>query len=492
MSPEKPNVLLITSDHFRGDAVHCAGADFLYTPNLDILCAEGVRFCNASASNPICVPARATITTGCHSHRATQTTANGGCIRDEETKIAEHFGHHGYETYALGKLHYVPYSNPHRLHGFKTAELCEEGRAVWQKLQGADAAPEDYHEYLHQVGWGGMQRAHGIGNNDVHAGPSPLPEEHYVDSWVATRSLHYMSEHRKKYPDKPFLMWTSFIKPHPPYDPPRPFDGFYDPREIPSPSGEPEDLADMAPSLRVRPESYGWDRMGLEQIQRSRSHYFGLITFLDKQFGRLMRALEELGLRKNTIVLFIADHGDLLGDHGIFFKSNFMRGAVHVPFIVWCPGRVPSGEMHEQLVGSEDVLPTLCDYARIPIPENIHGHSLRPELSDATCAGREFYVSETRDRGAESRMVRDRRWKYIYNELAGHEELYDTLNCPEERRNLAADHPERVKRMREYLVEWCRRTEDPFMLREDRLIKREPDYEKLTSAPHQRLGWRPY
>ena len=492
MPTSKPNVLLITADHFRGDAIHAAGAYFLHTPNLDALCAQGVRFCNASTSNPICVPARATITTGCHSHRATRTTANGGRIRDEETKLAEHFGAHGYETYALGKLHYVPYGDPHLLHGFKTAELCEEGRAVWQKLQGADVAPEHYHEYLRHVGWGGMQRAHGIGNNDVHAGPSPLPEEHYVDSWVTTRSLHHLSEHQRRHPDKPFLMWTSFIKPHPPYDPPMPYDRFYDPRAIPLPRGGPEDLEHMAPALRVRRDTYGWDRMGVEGVQYSRAHYFGLITFLDKQIGRLMRALDEHGLRQNTIVLFLADHGDLLGDYGVFFKGNFMSGSVHVPFIVSWPTRMPAGEVHDRLVGSEDVLPTLCDYTGIPLPENLHGHSLRQELGDPFNGGREYYVSETRCCAAESRMVRDRRWKYIYSELAGFEELYDMEADPYEEANVATKQPDRVARMREQLIEWCRQTEDPFMLRDEWLIKREPDYAAMTRLPHNVLGWRPY
>ena len=495
MSQRHPNVILITGDHWRGDVLHCAGADFLQTPNVDRMAAEGVRFANACASNPICVPARATFTTGNHSHICTGSKGNGGRIKDDQVKIAQHFVENGYRSYALGKLHYVPYENPRVVHGFQVAELCEEGRAVWQRLErNPDLWNEEYDDYLKSVRWGGYQRAHGIGNNDIHAGSSPLREEHYVDSWVTTRSLHWIEEHRRQHPDQPFFMWTSFIKPHPPYDPPRPFDRMYDPRDIPAPVGGPEDLQHASPALSLRPASYGWDRMGPEGFQNSRAHFYGLVSFLDKQIGRLLGYLEDNGLREDTILLLSADHGDLLGDHGIFFKSCFFNGSVRIPFIVSAPGQgVPKGEVRDHPVGTEDALPTLCDLAGVPVPDNIHGKSLRQAMSDASAHVRDYYVSETGGAPNQSMMVFDGRWKYVYSELNGVEALYNEEADPHETCNVIGENPDRAAAMREYLVNWCKEYGDDEMLDPSgNQVRTEFKPEEHMRTPKQCLGWRPY
>ena len=495
MSSQRPNVLLITGDHFRGDAMHCAGADFLHTPSFDRLAATGVRFCNASASNPICVPGRATITTGNPSHICTGSTANGGRIRDDQTKIAEHFAANGYRTYALGKLHYVPYENPRLLHGFQVAELCEEGRVTSQRAKTRpELWNEEYDEYLKTVGWGGYQRAHGIGNNDIRGGASPLPEEHYVDGWVTTRSIHYMEEHRKNHPDEPFFVWTSWIKPHSPYDPPRPFDTMYDPRQIPEPVGSAEDLPGRNPLLSVRAASYGWDRLSPQALQYSRAHYFGVMSFLDKQMGRLLEYLEETGRRDNTIIVLTADHGDCLGDHGIFFKVCFMKGAVNIPLIVSAPGQgAPQGVVRETCVGQEDVLPTFCDLAGVPVPDNILGKSLCQVMSDSSQWDRPYYVAETGGAGRQSNMVFDGTWKYIYSQMEATEELYNVKEDPGELRNLAGVDPDRAARMREVLIQWLKDTDDPNMLDANgNLTRADFDADRETTTPIQRWGLRPY
>ncbi len=491
MTQQRPNVILITGDHWRGDALACGGAGFLRTPNVDRLAASGVRFCNGSASNPICVPGRAVITTGNPSHICTGNKGNSGGILPGQPRIAAHFAAAGYRTYAMGKMHYLPYVNPRVLNGFEVAELCEEGRVTWQRLQGQpDLWREEYDEYLKTVGWGGYQRAHGIGNNDIRGGASPLPEEHYVDSWVMSRSLHHIEAHCRERPRQPFFMWTSFIKPHPPYDPPRPFDTLYDPREIPQPAGSLADLAGREPSLALRPGNYGWDRMSPQAKQYSRAHYFGLVSFLDKQVGRLLDYLDARGLRENTIVLLTADHGDCLGDHGIFFKTCFLKGSVNIPFIVSAPGQgVPAGATLETPVGQEDALPTLCDLAGVPPPAGICGKSLRGVMSGGGF-DRPYYVAET---CGQSNMVFDGTWKYIYSELEATEELYCVKDDPDEMRNLAAGDPKRVAAMREVLIQWLKDTGDEQMLGKDgRLARR-----AFNAAEHRRemsqcLGLRPY
>ena len=177
-----PNVVLIyTDDQGYADA-GCYGAMQYQTPHLDRLAAEGIRFSNAYTPDPICVPARATSTTGNYPHRCTGNKNNGGRIRDDQIKIAEFFASNGYGSYASGKLHYVPYAKPGEprlVHGFDKVQLHESGRIA--KGFGPDGSVrglEDYHDYLVDVGWGGYARAHGVGNNDIHPATSPLPAEH--------------------------------------------------------------------------------------------------------------------------------------------------------------------------------------------------------------------------------------------------------------------------------------------------------------------------
>ena len=202
------NVLLISADHMRGDALACNGNSFVKTPNLDALAESGATFRRCYTPNPICVPARASITTGNYSHVATGRKNNGGLIRDGQNKIAEVFARAGYETYALGKLHYVPYSPPAQsrlLHGFQHAELCEEGRIIKSfAAKGGRRGLEDYADYLEDVGYAGYSRAHGLGNNDLHPCPSPLPAEHYVDAWVAARTIANLEAHQSNRQDRPF------------------------------------------------------------------------------------------------------------------------------------------------------------------------------------------------------------------------------------------------------------------------------------------------
>ncbi len=465
MSASK-NVLFITADQFRADALGCYGSEVCQTPNYDRIAGEGVRFSRAFASNPICVPARATMTTGRPSHKATGIKDNEGRIRDGQPKIAELFNAAGYETYAMGKLHYLPYEAPRLVHGFKHWELTESGRLMRQSAaNGWDIGTEEYYDYLKAVGFENMYRAHGVGNNDVRAAVSPLPAEHCVDHWVGDRSIHYLEKHLAERAGTPFFMWTSFPKPHSPFDPPEPWHRKYDPREVPAPFGSPELLADRNPELRARPMRYAWDLLSPQQIQQARAHYFGLVSFQDAQVGRLLGFLQERGLLEDTVILFLADHGELLGDFGCFFKSCFMAGAEHIPLLVRAPGPVPAGAVRDVPVGTEDVLPTLCELAGIDVPDGIDGKSLVRAAAEGTPV-REVYIAQTGDAPGQCYMATDGRWKYCYSEMDATEELYDMENDPAELTNLAAEPSQasRKSELRGAVVDWCRENGDEAML----------------------------
>jgi len=489
------NILLFCGDHMRHDALACNGNPFVKTPNLDRLAAGGVNFANSFTPNPICVPARASMATGNYPHKATGIKDNGGKIRDDQAKMAEHFVQHGYDTYAIGKLHYVPYSppgQPRLLHGFQYCELCESGRAVKQfDPEGKQRGIEDFHDYLHDVGWGGYERAHMIGNNDIHPAPSPLPAEHHEEAWVATRTIAALQRHLDEKPGRPFLMWSSFAKPHSPYDPPRPWDTMYDPRDLTEPVGSLADLEGRDVELTRRPWRYGWDRVSPEAVQVARAHYFGMVSFQDHQVGRVLGFLDEAGLADNTIIAYMSDHGDLLGDFGNFFKCSFFDGSVRVPFIWRVPGVAEAGRTRRHLVGPLDLLPTLCGLTGCDLPQPVDGDDLSDILRSDDAPGREYFVSQTWDAPEQKYMVRTHEWKYVYCEEGGTEELYDVKSDPQELRNVAADNALTVERLRGLLIEWCIDNGDEQMVKDGQLVE-SPVKEDPRQFQDRIMGWRWY
>lgn len=475
---DKPNVLFIMSDQIRHDALGCNGNRTIKTPNFDRLAESGVNFKNAFTPDPICVPARACLATGFYPHKCIGSKENKGIIKKGFPLIAEEFNKRGYKTYAMGKLHYHPYMPPGRkrtTHGFKIVELSESGRILKKYDPAARLTGlEEYIDYLKTVGWGGYSRGNGLGNNDVFAAPSIIPEEHYVDKWVTDRTLHYLKKHMESY-EEPFFMFTSFPKPHSPFDPPRPYDTMYDPRDMPDPVGN----ASMLEERRVHQFhrmhiEYEWDELSPEAKKTIKAYYYGLISFQDKQVGRLLDFLEKNALRENTVVVYTGDHGEMLGDFGLYHKKQFYNGAVHIPMIISFPGKLPHSKVAEELTGLQDLLPTLMALTGIPLVTEVDGHDLA-EVMFNNRPVRDYYVSQCGNSPKQQYMVCSKDWKYIYHEDGGIEELFNIRNDPDELNNLsAAAEPgiEEVKKnMRDYLIKWCIDNEDNSMISDNELVR---------------------
>ena len=491
----RPNILFMMADQLRADALGCYGNEVCRTPNLDALAAGGTLFANAFTPNPICVPARASITTGNYSHRATGRKNNSGCIRDDQPRLAEHFAAAGYDTYACGKLHYVPYAAPDRprlVHGFGVWDSCESGRIVRQfDPQNTRRGLEDYIDYLADVGWGGFSRAHGVGNNDVRPCPSPVPAAHHVDHWVADRTIARLHEHAERRSGRPFLLFGSFPKPHSPYDPPREYAFRYDPRDVPPPAGDESLLGDRCPTLARTRITHAHESLSPEARLVIKAYYYGLVTFQDAQVGRVLSALDDLGLAEDTIVVYTADHGDLMGDFGTYFKSNFLEGSVRVPLLVRAP-QLPAGR-REQLVGLQDLLPTLAGLSGCPLDADIHGMDLTGIVGDASAAGRPLYYSQCGDAPRQSAMVTDGRWKYIYSQEGPTEELYDLAEDPAELRNLASEGGgASLGPWRDRLMAEARAVGDTGLIGLGGLVRAELDREAIGALPVGGMGWRWY
>ena len=482
----------------RWDVLGCNGADHIKTPNFDRLAKSSVNFSCAYSGNPVCVPARGIMATGRYSHRCMDPIAlnrNGGRIMPENIHIADLLHNHGYSTYGIGKAHCMPYkTNP----GFDIFEIAEEGRLEMTRQQNLDAGKEyeqreDYFEYLEKVGYGGMQRAHCIGNNDPRAGEAPMPDEHYVDTWATTRSLELLDKHLTEKSDKPFYLQLGFVKPHAPYDPPAPYNKMYDPREIPPPWGSVKDIEGRNPNMAAFPPNYMIDRMDDMAIQYSRAHYFGLITYLDAQVGRVLDFIDKNGIADDTIILFTADHGDNIGDHGLFFKTFFTEGSAHIPLLVSIPGKTNGGAC-DRPVGQEDIMPTICDELDIDIPNEVDGASLLPLVAEPKAEhAKPFAVSQFDSGDNMSMMFREQRYKYCYVRFNATEEMYDMVEDPHEIVNLAtnAKYADELLRIRTAANQWCvENNHDPIIMENGKIGRVEYLLENHLKAPDKVMGVR--
>ncbi|MFP4057685.1 MAG: sulfatase [Candidatus Brocadiia bacterium] len=491
----KPNLLLFCADQLRADALGCYGNEVCQTPHLDALAADGVLFENALTPNPICVPARAAITTGNYPHRATSTKRNGGRIRDDQPRLAAHFAAHGYATYACGKLHYVPYAPPEEprlLHGFQHCDLTESGRiAARYDPTGTRRGLEDYLDHLADAGWPGFSRAHGAGNNDVRPCPTPLPPELHVDRWVADRAIARLREHVARSPDQPFLLWCSFPKPHAPLDPPYAYVERYDVRRVPPPAGDETMLEDRNPTMAETRVTHGLDSLSPAARRVIKMYYYALITHQDEQVGRVLAALEASGAADDTIVVFTADHGDLMGDFGAYFKCSFLRGSEHVPLLFKGPG-IRAGQRRAQLAGLQDILPTLAGLTACPLDHPVHGHDLALCLQDPEAPLRPLFYAQCLDPPRQLAMVFDGRWKYCYAQQGPTEELYDLAEDPHETTNLAAG-PGReglLRPWRDRLVAEARSLGDAALLDGAGLAAEPMDRQAIARLPVRGMGWR--
>jgi arylsulfatase len=485
---DRPNILLIMSDQHRGDTLGCAGHPCVRTPHLDRLAGQGAFFRNAFSPMPVCVPARYSVITGCVP-LAWGSRSNGGIIPAHVPTLPAILRGHGYRSALMGKAHYTaPPEECRRTgipgfrwnYGFDEVLFAEEGRQ-WRD-------GDDYEAYLKGVGWHGWQRAHGIGNNDVRTSPSPLPLEHYQTVWATDESIRWLQRHGRT---EPFFLMTSYVKPHAPYDPPEPYDKMYNPLHVPAPIGGPVDLKDLSPAYELERRAYGWHTLPDEAHLRARAFYYGNVTLIDDQVGRLLATLDELGLADDTIVAFVSDHGDLLGDHGLYFKGLFFRESWHIPLIVKAPGNpVRSGGLN-RLVSLQDLMPTLLSLAGMPIPRGVHGQDLTgdPEQGPDIIFG--SYASHSHG----LHCARTARWQYVFHEAGGFEELYDIVADPDERHNRIGlvESREVSRDLRRRTAAWLGRLGDRESLDASGDLKAGP-VPQIIDPPMTKLplGLRPY
>jgi arylsulfatase len=457
MDPEKPNILLISSDHHRGDCLSSSGHPAVMTPQLDQLSFEGIRFTCAYSTCPACIPARQMIMTGRDSY------GFGLHKYVEETEISPHhptmqslLTASGYQTQAIGKMHLFP---QRCRYGFENMILCEEGR----RLEGMRR--DDYEWYLEENGFSGMAWAHGIGNNQAAARIWHLPEEVHSSNWITREGCKFLE---RKDPRKPFFLWISYTKPHPPYVPPSAYWEMYRNRKIPEPAkGRWLDESPIPLSILDNWSGRNVDLVDRQERENVMRAYYGLITQIDNQIGFFLGDLRERGLLDNTFIMYFSDHGDLMWDHGGMFKAALYEGSARVPLIVrphagfsWKRYGIQSGESFSCPVALYDIMPTLLEIAGAEIPVDIEGISLFSKNK------REFLFGDYNG----DHFVTDGRMKYLWHRAGGVEQLFDLENDPKEECNL--ENSEKRKSFRKLLLQFLK-DKDPIAEGDD-----------LLSIPH--------
>lgn len=403
MPRSRPNLLLIMCDQLRFDALRAAGNEHIQTPNLDRLCAEGVRFAYGYTESPVCVSARAICMTGQLPLR-TGIFDNGYPLPTEYPTLMSRLRKAGYFTQAVGKMHFSPVREHH---GFDRMWLSEEvPRHV------------EHDEFLQSVlaaGYGHVEEPHGI-RHELYYVPqiSQLPEHLHTTAWTAQRTIDFIAE--RAHENTPFFCWTSFIKPHPPFDPPSPWHRLYRSTDMPLPVRSKNEIAWHTWFQRSQNRSKWMDLFPDDNLLRSmKAYYYACVSFVDSWVGEILTALADTRQRENTVIMFVADHGEFLGDHYAFGKRNYHEPACHIPYIISWSGTLPEGAVREHLVGLQDITPTLLRAAGIEDDcPKFDGMSLLAAAGDEAAPGRPYLFGQIKEENLGMYCAMNEEWKYVY------------------------------------------------------------------------------
>ncbi|MDQ6423483.1 arylsulfatase [Paenibacillus sp. LHD-117] len=451
----KPNILLLSVDQMRADCLSVLGHPLVETPNLDRLARGGTLFRNAYSAVPTCVAARTALMTGMSQRSHGRVGYRDSVPWSFEHTIAGELAVAGYHTQCVGKMHIYP---ARHLCGFHNVVL-HDGYLHHNRGKHNNTADvhfdqvDDYLTWLRQTAGAHLDITdNGLDcNASTIARPWHLAEELHPTNWTVTQSIDFL---RRRDPSKPFFLYTSFVRPHSPLDPPQAYLDMYDGLDFPDcPIGDWVDL-DAAERQDHDPTT-AFARIPKRRLNRAQAAYYALITHIDAQIGRLLNALQEYGVWDNTVVLFLSDHGEMLGDHHYFRKALPYEGSAKVPFMINDPGGrlgIREGSEAAEVIELRDVMPTILDIAGAPIPVTVDGRSMLPLCRGAKTDWRSYIHGEHSYGMLSHQFATDGVEKYIWFSQSGEEQLFDLTHDPEERTNLAHS-PE----WRDKLIAWRER-----------------------------------
>ena len=489
-SANRPNFLIITTDQHNPTCLGYAGHPVVRTPHIDALAARGMVFSRAYVSNPLCTPSRATLFTGLTT-RGHRVRMNGIPLSYDVPTMPEALRQAGYQTHYAGKPHL---RTSHTPAGMPLEQVdpndFPEARDMWRTGR-IKSLPSPYYgfeevrfvnghghgswgEYVHWLDREHPGQAHLFHDRVPLEPPSPaasfytasykwaLPSKLHPMTWTCDRTIEYLSRYGQQRKaqtgpsdrtQRPFFLWCSLADPHVPLAPPDPYCYRYGPDEVPPPKRRNGEFADLPPHIgriHARPTK-GCD---IDPYRNEcAAHYYGLIEMIDDNVGAVLEALRANGLEQDTVVVFTADHGEALGDHGMWGKGPYhYDGVIRVPLIMSWPGHVAAAATYDSVVSLLDFAPTVLDIAGVPIPEGQKpplavgkweyppwpGRSLLPIATgrDNGTSDAALVEDDQDDLGFRLRTLVTQRYRLTAYSGQSYGELFDLQEDPDEVHNL--------------------------------------------------------
>jgi choline-sulfatase len=419
------NILFLMCDQHRFNAMGHSGNPHAVTPTLDGLAESGTVFERTYCQSPLCVPGRNSILLGRYAH-SHGVISNQHLSSRELPSFPQVLRANAYRTACFGKLHI-------RRRDDLDWDLLDSGEGRRKEPLPAGS------KGLGPVLKGGQP----LGQ------PAPFREEDHLEWYAKERTIEFLEENR----DVPWFVQCSFNKPHPPFQPPERHWNRIDRSKLSIPRYPENDLDDVNPTHWKMMESRQLVDLDDEEILDAFQGFYGNVAFCDELFGEVLDALDRLGLRENTLVVYTSDSGEMLYAHRLWTKFSLFDEAVRVPLVLSLPGAIPSGLRSDEPTEHIDLFPTFLDLAGIRIPDTVQGRSLLPFLRGQSASHREHARCEY---GDTITMQAGRRYKFIDNGPETLPELYDHENDPREIENLATapEHRERVEGLTRELREW--------------------------------------
>lgn len=477
----RPNILLILCDELRADALGCFGNNIVQTPNLDRLGNHGTVFEQCMITQPTCTPSRASILTGCYPSALRSRMV--GCYTPADPRfMPQVLAEQGYRTASIGKIHLVPQAAEPQLvadylaevdgtyFGFHTVDLVNghgdrcfgPTYSAWLKARVPDFAARQKKRLPITPG--------------VDTFHWPLPPEVHSSHYIAEQAENFLTTASKD-TDTPFFLHVSFPDPHYPFTAPEPYASMYNPQDMPPPLPpvtESNDMPDLHQAVHfhrnvtlTRPDGRPVDRIigtpphdysqfTVADWQQVKATYYGMVSLVDHSIGRILTKLDQQGLRENTIIVFLSDHGDYLGDHGFYGKGLPYDSVLRTPLIFAGPGIQPNQRVRT-MATTLDIAPTLLQMANCPEPEGMQGLPLTATLVGDEATPREAVLTENDDDFVPMRMrtITTTQWKLTYYLQQETGELIDRVNDPAEMVNLwhHPDHTEVKQALLNQLLE---------------------------------------
>lgn len=472
---QRPNVVIITTDQQRTDSISCYGSQFTHTPNLDRLAQSGVLFSRAYCTNPVCTPSRASLFTGRQVSRHGAWNV-GTAVDADEVIISDRLAAAGYRTHNVGKAHFQAFGlgatdAPPELsyelqqdwearqgnwngpyYGFQTVELAlghttfgiSGHYGAWVRSQ---VSPQEFESFQQSNSLSAVEFG-------CEARDWDLPLRLHNSVWTADRAINFLEQHDSA---QPFLLSIGFQDPHHPHALPRDFNSRVDPQRVPLPEYSEGELEDKPPHFKearhgqleasamrgdywMAGQGRGFDYSAVsdEDARLGRAYYYNMVRLIDEQMGRILDALDRLGWSDNTIIVFTSDHGELLGDHGLWEKGPFhYEQIIRVPLIVRWPNGFDGGRSTPALFSLLDIVPTILAAAGLPSSNDIDGINALPVLRAETTSVRDSILVECIDDPHKLRLktivTEDRKLTWYAGQSYG--ELYDLQADPGEKVN---------------------------------------------------------